>query len=87
MRRLKTTQELIEEGYNAEAAVAFLHNFIEEEKDRQYNFLLTCPADELKERRAVLKYINQLEPYLIAKVQVGIEKATEQFQKETRQED
>ena len=87
MRRLKTPQEIIEEGYHAEAAVAFLHDFIEEEKDKQYNLLLTCPAEELKERRAVLKYIKQLEPYLIAKVQVGIEKATEQFQKETRQED
>lgn len=87
MRRLKTPQELIEEGYNAEAAVAFLHDFIEEEKEKYYNLLLTCPADELKERRAVLKYIKQLEPYLIAKIQVGIERATEQFQKETRQED
>ncbi len=84
MRRLKTPQELIEEGYQAEGAVAFLHDFIEEEKDKYYNLLLTCPAEELKERRAVLKYIKQLEPYLIAKIQVGIEKATEQFHKETR---
>lgn len=88
MRRLKTTQELIEEGYNAEAAVAFLHDFIEEEKEKYFNLLMTCPAEELKERRAVLKYIKQLEPYLIMKVQVGIENATEQFRdKETRQED
>lgn len=87
MRRLKTPQELIEEGYNAEAAVAFLHDFIEEEKVKHFNLLLTCPADELKERRAVFKYIKQLEPYLITKVQVGIDNATEQFRKETRQED
>ena len=87
MRRLKTPQEIIQEGYNAEAAVAFLHDFIEEEKEKHYNLLLTCPAEELRERRAVLKYLKQLEPYLIAKVQVGIENATEQLHKETRQED
>ena len=84
MRRLKTPQEIIQEGYNAEAAVAFLHDFIEEEKEKHYNLLLTCPAEELRERRAVLKYLKQLEPYLIAKVQVGIENATEQLRKETR---
>lgn len=87
MRRLKTTQELVEEGYQAEGAVAFLHNFLEEEKEKQFNLLMTCPSDEMKERRAVLKYIKSLEPLLIAKVQRGIEVATEQFQKETRQED
>lgn len=87
MRRLKTTQELIEEGYQAEGAIAFLHSFFEEEKEKQFNILMTCPSDEMKERRAVLKYINQLEPLLTAKVQVGIEKATEQFSNETRQED
>lgn len=87
MRRLKTPQEIIQEGYNAEAAVAFLHDFIEEEKEKHYNLLLTCPAEELRERRAVLKYLKQLEPYLIAKVQVGIENATEQLRNETRQED
>lgn len=87
MRRLKTPQELIEEGYQAEGAVAFLHTFFEEEIDKHTNLLMTCPADEMRERRAVLKYIKQLEPYLVAKVQIGIEKATEQFQKETRQED
>ena len=87
MRRLKTPQELIEEGYQAEGAVAFLHTFFEEEIDRQTNLLMTCPAEDMRERRAVLKYIKQLEPYLIAKVQVGIEKATEQFRQETRQED
>ena len=87
MRRLKTPQELIEEGYQAEGAVAFLHTFFEEEIDRHTNLLMTCPADEMRERRAVLKYIKQLEPYLVAKVQVGIERATEQFHKETRQED
>ena len=87
MRRLKTPQELIEEGYQAEGAVAFLHNFLEEEKEKQLNLLMTCPSDEMRERRAVLKYIKGLEPLLVAKVQVGIERATEQFQSETRQED
>lgn len=87
MRRLKTPQELIEEGYHAEGAVAFLHNFLEEEKEKQLNLLMTCPSDEMRERRAVLKYIKGLEPLLVAKVQVGIEKATEQFRSETRQED
>ena len=87
MRPLKTTQELIQEGYNAEAAVAFLHDFLEAEKDKQFNLLLNCPAEELKERRAIFKYIKQLEQLLITKVQVGIENATEQFRKETRRED
>ena len=87
MRRLKTPQELIEEGYRAEGAVAFLHDFIQEEIEKQFNLLMTCTAEELKERRAVLKYIRGLEPLLVAKVQRGIEVATEQFQKETRQED
>ena len=88
MRRLKTPQELIEEGYQAEGAIAFLHDFLEEEKEKQLNFLMTCPSDEMRERRAVFKYIKGLEPILKAKVQVGIEKATEQFQNmETRQED
>ena len=87
MRKLKTQQELIQEGYNAEAAIAFLHDFIEEEKEKQYNLLLNCPAEDLRERRAILKYIRQLEPYLIAKVQIGIERATEQLRSETRQED
>lgn len=87
MRKLKTTQELIQEGYNAEAAVAFLHNFIEEEKDKQFNLLMNCPAEDLRERRAILKYIRQLEPFLIAKVQVGIENATEQLSNGIRRED
>ena len=87
MRKLKTAQELIEEGYNAEGAIVFLHDFFETEKEKQLHLLLTCPTDEMKERRAVLKYIKGLEPLLIAKVQVGIEKATEQFRGETRQED
>lgn len=87
MRRLKTTQELIEEGYHAEGAVAFLHDFIKEETEKQLNLLMTCPSDEMCERRAILKYIKGLEPLLIAKVQIGIERATEQLNGETRQED
>lgn len=87
MRRLKTTQELIEEGYQAEGAVAFLHDFIQEEIEKQFNLLMTCPCSEMNERRAVLKYIRNLENLLIAKVQTGINNATEQFRRETRQED
>ena len=87
MRRLKTPQENIEEGYHAEAALAFLHDFLEEEKDKQLNLVLNCPADEIRERRAVLKYIKGLEPLLKTKVQIGIERATEQLNRETRQED
>ena len=34
MRPLKTPQELIMEGYDAEAAAVFLRNFIQEEKDK-----------------------------------------------------
>lgn len=84
MRRLKTPQELIQEGYNAEAAVAFLHDFINEEKEKQLQALITCHEDELPIKRAVYKYIESLEPMLIYKVQTGINNATEQFQKETR---
>lgn len=87
MRRLKTTQELIEEGYHAEGAIAFLHDFLQEEIEKQFNLLMTCPSNEMVERRAVLKYIKGLEPLLVAKVQIGIERATEQLNSETRQED
>ena len=83
MRRLKTQQELIQEGYNAEAAVVFLHDFIDEEKEKQLNLLITCHEDELPVKRAVYKYIESLEPLLINKVQTGINNATKQFQKET----
>ena len=34
MRELKTPQQLILEGYDAEAAAVFLHSFIEEEKEK-----------------------------------------------------
>lgn len=87
MRPLKTKEEFIQEGYNAEAAVVFLHDFIEDEKIRQLRLLMTCPADELKERRAVVKYIDTLEPYLLEKVRTAIIKATEHVETHTRQED
>jgi len=48
---------------------------------------MNCPAEDLRERRAILKYIRQLEPFLIAKVQVGIENATEQLSNGIRRED
>ena len=79
MRPLKTPQELIMEGYDAEAAAVFLRNFIQEEKDKQFNLLMTCLPDELEVRRAVYKYIDSLEPLLINKVQSGINHAREQF--------
>ena len=83
MRRLKSPQELINEGYNAEAAVVFLKDFIEEEKERVLRELLTCPYDRVSEKRALYKYISGLEEKLLTKVETGINYATEQFRKET----
>ena len=79
MRELKTPQQLIMEGYDAEAALVFLRNFIEEEKDKQFNLLMTCSPDELPIRRAVYQYIDSLEPLLLHKIQTGINHAREQF--------
>lgn len=86
MRELKTREELINEGYHAEAALVFLRSFIEEEKDKQLHLLMTCPADDMRERRAVVKYINSLESLLLEKMRTGIMKATEQVETNTRQE-
>lgn len=83
MRRLKSPQELINEGYNAEAAVVFLKGFIEEEKERVLRELLTCPSDKMSEKRALYKYISSLEEKLLSKVETGINYATEQFREET----
>lgn len=87
MRKLKTPIELVQEGYNAEGAVVFLHDFIEDEKEKRLKELLTCPADRLVECRAVYKYIQGLETLLTAKIQIGIERAAEQVETNTRQED
>lgn len=86
MRELKTPAELIEEGYNAEAALVFLKGFLDEEKKKQYHLLMTCPAENLRERRAVVKYINSLEPCLYEKVRTAIDRAAEQVETNTRQE-
>lgn len=86
MRPLKTREELIEEGYNAEAALVFLKGFFQEEKEKQLHLLMTCPADAMPERRAVVKYINSLESLMLEKVRTGIMKATEQVETNTRQE-
>ena len=75
------------EGYNAEAALVFLKEFLDEEKARQYTMLMNCPADALSERRAVVKYINSLEPTLFEKVRTGIMKAAEHVETNTRRED
>lgn len=83
MRRLKSPQELINEGYNAEAAIVFLKDFIEEEKERVLRELLTCPSDKMSEKRALYKYISSLEEKLLSKVETGINYATEQFREET----
>lgn len=83
MRRLKSREELIGEGYNAEAALVFLKDFIAEEKERVLRELLTCPSDKMPEKRAMYKYINSLEERLLNKVETGINYATEQFRKET----
>lgn len=83
MRRLKTPQELINEGYNAEAALVFLKGFIAEEKERVLRELLTCPSDKMPEKRAMYKYINSLEEKLVNKIETGINYATEQFREET----
>jgi len=83
MRKLKTPQELINEGYNAEAALVFLNDFIGEEEEKVLNELLTCPSDKLSEKRATYKYISSLREKLLSKVETGIIHATEQFRKET----
>ena len=79
MRRLKTPQELINEGYNAEAALVFLKDFIREEKEKLLNEFLNCPSDKLPEKRATYKYICSLEARLLNEVETGINHATEQF--------
>ena len=79
MRPLKTPQELIQEGYNAEAALVFLKDFIGEEKQKVLNELMTCPPYKLPEKRATYKYICSLEEKLLQKVKTGINHATEQF--------
>ena len=87
MRKLKTPEELINEGYHAEGALVFLKSFIAEEKEKVLHELLTCPSDKLPEKRAVYKYICGLEEKFLSKVETGIIHATEQFRKETRWED
>lgn len=87
MRPLKTPEQLIHEGYNAEGALVFLKDFLKEECDKQFSQLMTCPAEEIRERRAVVKYINSLEPLLLEKVRTGIMRAAEQVETNTRQED
>lgn len=87
MRELKTPEQLVMEGYNAEGALVFLKSWLQEEKERQYNLLMTCPADQMQERRAVLKYINSIESVLMEKIRTGILRATEQVEINTRQED
>ena len=87
MRKLKTPEELINEGYHAEGALVFLKGFIREEKEKVLNELLTCPSDKLPEKRATYKYICSLEEKLLSKVETGINHATEQFRKETQWED
>lgn len=88
MRKLKTPEELINEGYNAEGALVFLKDFIREEKEKVLTELMTCPSDKLSEKRAVYKYISSLEEKLLSKVETGISYATEQFRHtETRWED
>ena len=87
MRELKTPEQLVMEGYNAEGALVFLKSWLQEEKERQYNLLMTCPADSMAERRAVLKYINSIESVLTEKIRTGILRATEQVERNTRQED
>lgn len=78
MRPLKTKQDLIAEGYQAEGALVFLDDFIEEEKKHQMELMLNCPVEELPMRRAVYKYINGLKKTLMTKIQTGIYYATEQ---------
>lgn len=80
-RPLKTPQELIIEGCNAESALVFLDKFIEEEKQKQLNRMMNCPSDDLPIRRAVYKYIDGLKDTLQQKIETGIYNATEQFHK------
>lgn len=78
-RPFKTPQELIAEGYNAEGALVFLKDFIEEEKEKQLRKIFSCPQEDLPLRREIYKYICELEKTLQQKVETGIYNATEQF--------
>lgn len=78
-RPLKTPLELVQEGYQAEGALVFLGNFFEEEKRKQLDKILDCKPEELSERREVYRYVCSLEKLLKSKVEIGIERATEQF--------
>nr|DAQ62592.1 MAG TPA: hypothetical protein [Caudoviricetes sp.] len=86
MRELKTRQELIAEGYQAEGALVFLDEFIEEEKKKQLDKLLSCPVEDMKTQRALYKYICGLKRILQNKLQTGIYNATEQFSQIKREE-
>ena len=77
-RPLKTPQQLIREGYDSEAALVFLGNLFQQEKDKQIHILMACPEKDLALHRAMYKYICGLEILLKQKIEIGIRSATEQ---------
>ena len=79
MRPLKTPEELILEGYNAEGALVFLKDFLESEKEKLLKEMINSPDDKLHERRAVYKYLCSIESALENKLITGINYAAEQF--------
>lgn len=81
-RPLKSPLQLIREGYDSEAALVFLGNFFEEEKNKQVHTLMTCPEKDLALHRGMYKYVCGLEKLLKQKVEIGIKYATEQPREE-----
>ena len=75
-RPLKTRNQIISDGFNAEGALIFLSEFMESEKRKQYTLLINCPEDELRTQRQVYKYICSLEEQLRTTLALGIEYAT-----------
>mgnify|MGYP003590410589 CR=1 FL=1 len=79
-RIFKTPEQLIDEGYNSEAALVFLGTFFMEEKKKQMDKIMACPLEELPLARCMYKYICGLETMMKQKVDIGIRYATEQPQ-------
>ena len=79
MRPIKTSEELINEGFNSEGAVVFLRGFMQEEKDKLLAKMLSASDDELVIERAKYKYLCSIEKTMEQKVVTGINHAIEQF--------
>ena len=79
MRPLKTSSELIDEGFNAEGSLVFLKGFFEEEKAKILSAMLTASDEDLIIERAKYKYLCSIEKTMEQKIVTGINHAVEQF--------